>query len=346
MSRPTWRVYDVRSWSWSSAPNTISTCSTVLRSPARTLSTRERTRRPPSWASAQRRSAPSPMLRAALLEHDLVRAESPGGWPSRAGRCVPSRSSVVARTGWPATRARSPSAATSSSTIEASAPSSRTSSVRPMTGRAAPSAQRTTIGRSTRTPAGTWTTTPCGPGRARELGELLLAGQQRRPVEQRAGERLVRGDQLGQRQDADAGGARRPRPRTGRPGPSSSSSSRPATSPRRRRLPAAPRRTGAGPAAPSPRRGAQVDVRRVQAVRTRPAAPRTRSSAARRSSRSQAGSRARVGDAPRRARGRGTRTGRSVGDRRAGRAGRAAADDGSATSVIRATPPSRASRGG
>ena len=61
VSRPTWRVYEVRSCSWSSDPNTISTCSTVLRSPARTLSTRERTRRPPSWARAQRRSAPSPM---------------------------------------------------------------------------------------------------------------------------------------------------------------------------------------------------------------------------------------------------------------------------------------------
>src|SRR6476469_4998701 len=57
VSRPTWRVYDVRSMSCSSEPNTISTCSTVLRSPARTLSTRERTSRAPR------------------LEHDVVRAE-------------------------------------------------------------------------------------------------------------------------------------------------------------------------------------------------------------------------------------------------------------------------------
>ena len=61
MSRPRWRVYEVRSTTWSSVPNTISTCSTALRSPSRRLSTRLRTIRPPSWARAQRRSAPSPM---------------------------------------------------------------------------------------------------------------------------------------------------------------------------------------------------------------------------------------------------------------------------------------------
>ena len=61
VSRPMWRVYEVRSNSWSAPPNTISTCSTVLRSPSRRLSTRLRTRREPSWASAQWSVAPSPM---------------------------------------------------------------------------------------------------------------------------------------------------------------------------------------------------------------------------------------------------------------------------------------------
>ena len=61
MSRPMWRVYEVRSKSWSSAPNTISTCSTELRLPTSRLSTRLRTSRPPSWASAQWSVAPSPI---------------------------------------------------------------------------------------------------------------------------------------------------------------------------------------------------------------------------------------------------------------------------------------------
>ena len=61
MSRPMCVVYEVRSKSCSSPPNTISTCSTELRSPSRRLSTRLRTSRLPSWASAHRSSAPSPM---------------------------------------------------------------------------------------------------------------------------------------------------------------------------------------------------------------------------------------------------------------------------------------------
>ena len=61
VSRPTWRVYEVRSNSWSPPPNTISTCSTELRSPSSRLSTRLRTSRDPSWASAQWSVAPSPM---------------------------------------------------------------------------------------------------------------------------------------------------------------------------------------------------------------------------------------------------------------------------------------------
>ena len=61
VSRPTWRVYAVRSKSWSRPPKTISTCSTSLPSPSRRLSIRERTTRPPSWAIAKRSVAPAPI---------------------------------------------------------------------------------------------------------------------------------------------------------------------------------------------------------------------------------------------------------------------------------------------
>ena len=61
VSRPRWRVYEVRSNSCSPPPNTISTCSTVLRSPSSRLSTRLRTSRDPSCASAQWSAAPSPI---------------------------------------------------------------------------------------------------------------------------------------------------------------------------------------------------------------------------------------------------------------------------------------------
>ena len=61
MSRPTWRVYAVRSKSWSRPPKTISTCSTSLPSPSSRLSIRERTTRPPRWAMAKRSVAPAPI---------------------------------------------------------------------------------------------------------------------------------------------------------------------------------------------------------------------------------------------------------------------------------------------
>src|SRR4029078_11164270 len=46
VSRPRWRVYEVRSNSCCSPPKTISPCATELRSPSRRLSTRDRTSRP------------------------------------------------------------------------------------------------------------------------------------------------------------------------------------------------------------------------------------------------------------------------------------------------------------
>ena len=125
---------------------------------ASTLSTRERTRRPPSWASAQRRSAPSPMSARRCWNDDMVGAQLLEAGHRQPGM-APSRISVVAdRSAWAPGRAAS--FATSSSTTVASAPSSRMISVRPTRVRGAPSDQRSTMGRSTRTPAGTCTTIP------------------------------------------------------------------------------------------------------------------------------------------------------------------------------------------
>ena len=109
VSRPTWRVYDVRSNSWSAPPNTISTCSTELRSPSSRLSTRLRTRREPSCASAQWRVAPSPIDGVAVLERD-----GRGGQLLEAGDLEPRvaaerrTSSVPARNDWPPSRRRRP----------------------------------------------------------------------------------------------------------------------------------------------------------------------------------------------------------------------------------------------
>ena len=48
---------------------------------------------------------------------------------------------------------------------------------------------------------------PLRPRGARQLGELLVGGQDRAAVEQPAGERLVRAHELGERQHPDAGGS-------------------------------------------------------------------------------------------------------------------------------------------
>ena len=87
MSRPMWVVYEVRSNSWSSPPNTISTCSTELRSPSSRLSTRLRTSRPPSWASAQWSVAPSP-IRASRCWKATV--SGPSSWTLAISSFAPS----------------------------------------------------------------------------------------------------------------------------------------------------------------------------------------------------------------------------------------------------------------
>ena len=161
MSRPTWRVYEVRSKSWSSEPNTISTCSTVApvagRAGCRPGSGRaaRRAGRAPSGARRPRRSAAS-----RCWKHDLARAELLDA-RERRGRCPrPSwTSSVPVNSAWPS--ASPPPAGASSSTTEADAPSPSSMMVRVSSARpGAPAVQRSTIGRSRRTPAGTRSARP------------------------------------------------------------------------------------------------------------------------------------------------------------------------------------------
>ena len=82
----------------SSEPKTISTCSTELPLPSRRLSTRLRTRRPPSWARAQWRLRLAADRGVAVLEDDLVDGAS--SWrlaPARGARRPPRRTSHRAR---------------------------------------------------------------------------------------------------------------------------------------------------------------------------------------------------------------------------------------------------------
>ncbi len=153
-------VYDVRSNSCSSAPNTISTCSTELRSPISRLSTRERTRRPPSCASAHCSVAPSPMVAARCWIATTLAGNS---WrlATRSDAPSPTTISIVpAKNDCPASVSAA-SDGTNSSTIETRAPAPTRTSVRVSKAvSGAPRAQRITIGLSRVTPAGTSTTTP------------------------------------------------------------------------------------------------------------------------------------------------------------------------------------------
>ena len=83
---PTWVVYEVRSKSCSSLPNTISTCSTELRSPTSRLSTRLRTSRPPSWASAHCSDGALADRRRRGAGSRRRSPAAPGGWRSAAMR--------------------------------------------------------------------------------------------------------------------------------------------------------------------------------------------------------------------------------------------------------------------
>ena len=174
---------------------------------------------------------------------------------------------------------------------------------------------------------------------AREsCAELLVRGEQRRAVQELAGERLVGPEELGQRHEADAGAraasasdtGRRRRPRE------LDASGDLRREPRRRRW-----RPSSGTARPrraTRRAGPRTACR---AGCSRPAAPRRRRArrggrrAARRARRRASAMRVDEGAVDERERQLRGPAGRAPGARRAG-------DDGSATSVIRGTPPSPA----
>ena len=192
-----------------SPPKTISTCSTELRSPSRRLSTRLRTSREPSWASAQWSVEPSPMTADPMLERD-----------GRGGQLLEARdleTRVAAEldleragderlAGVGARSARSPRAPRAT---VAAAPSPSAITVRDSRARsAAPARQRMMIGRSSRTPAGMSRTTPCDPERPGQLGEPVVGREACAAVEERA--HAIRGarGEVGDARQLDARGGR------------------------------------------------------------------------------------------------------------------------------------------
>ena len=97
VSRPTWRVYEVRSCSWSSdAEHDLHLLDRAPVAGEHVVHARA------DEAAAQLGERPAQVraladVGAPLLEHDVVRAQSPGGWPSPSRAWAPSRISVVAR---------------------------------------------------------------------------------------------------------------------------------------------------------------------------------------------------------------------------------------------------------
>ena len=261
---PTWRVYEVRSNSWSRRRRRSR--------PARPSCGRPRAgcRRgcgraaTPSCASAQWSVAPSPMTRGPMLERDRSWPAAPGGWRTRAWRrrrggprACPARSDCAGR------RPPIASDGTSSSTIDASAPSPSSMSVRveQRRGPAAPAAQRMTIGRSSRTPAGTSTTHALASRARGSAGASLSSAGSAAPPSSRSRDAVrVAREQLGERLE-----------RRRRPPCASAASDRP----RSRR----PRRARCRPPTPSGSSAAATAVGRRPAVRR----TRARSSALRRS---------------------------------------------------------------
>ena len=129
VSRPTWRVYDVRSCSWSSdAEHDLDLLDPAAVAREHVVDARahepaaELRERPPEVGVVAEVGDP-------LLEHDLVRAELLEARHRRAGHGSPRRISVVAvNSAWPP--ATTPSDGTSSSTSDASAPSPSSTIVR------------------------------------------------------------------------------------------------------------------------------------------------------------------------------------------------------------------------
>ena len=269
-----------------SPPKTISTCSTELRSPASRLSTRLRTSRAPSWASAQWSVAPSPMTAVAVLERDGRGRAAPGG-SRRSSRASRPRwtSSVPAKSDWAGRRARlGPDAHELLDERRRGALAElddRPGQEGPIRARRRPSGGRSAASR--RTPAGTCEDDALGPGRAGQLGELVVGGQRRRrPRGARGRASRVAATSAAERLE------RSRRPRRGLGGERDGRRRRP----RRTRASAGDvvRERGGRPPDGVGRRGSYgADVRRasrragrrtvVYSGSSRPAAPRTRSSA-------------------------------------------------------------------
>ena len=192
MSRPMWRVYEVRSKSWSSAPNTISTCSTELRSPDEpvvdpaTGRAGRRAGRAPSGASRPRRSRPGdagrrPCPVGEVLDRARPRAsrrprDGPRASREERLRLAPVRGARPSACELLDERRRGPLAEIDDRPGQERAAAAR----RPASGGRS--------GASRRTPAGTWSDdalVPAGPG---ELGELVVERQGRLVGEEPPGE--------------------------------------------------------------------------------------------------------------------------------------------------------------
>ena len=205
----------------------------------------------------------------------------------------------------------------------------------------APTAQRTMIGRSRRTPSGMSSTTPCAPERAGQLGELVVGREGRPPSMSGSAPRSGCGrEEVRDRRERRRRRSRRAGDRAEAVTPPSVKLDEPVGAIGERPATPRPRRDGSGDDAGVASRsaGAEVDVRRVEPVRF----GRQRLVGLER--------RAAVGGEPVRAgqrRGRRART-RSIGSDRSSRARRAGRGPWTSTAgaLTRATPPSPASRGG
>ena len=189
MSRPTWRVYEVRSKSWSRPPKTISTCSTVAAVALEPV-VDPRADEPPAELGERpaERRARRRCVRVPVLEGDgrrwqvLDRGEAedwrPGRGRSRScRRRAPAGRARRRRSRWPARTARAPRRATPRRPRRAGRGSASASA---RSGVADRPAERRSAARGGRRPARArwtpWLQKPRG-----ELGQLVVGGQGRPP---------------------------------------------------------------------------------------------------------------------------------------------------------------------
>ena len=332
--------------------------------PARPTSRRPRAGCRPAIGRAGRRAGPAPSAATRLADRRrggagrrLIPGRGPGSRPPRGSRARAEHDlGVPPKNDWGERRRGSASGgpeATSSSTIDADASSPSLTRVREMSARPAgpdgPADDDRPLERGRRPARGR--AAPRGSrSRGRQLGELVVVGQRRRALEQRPRERPS-----GSRSRAVAKVSRIT------PAAAASGDRASARDPVLAQLDQAatflrgpwPAAAGAGlrcgrtAGPPSRSAGAQVDVRRVQPVgldRQRVDRPRARRAGRRAASRARRSASQRLDEA---AIGTGTRVGRSVGETAGrSRSARLRRRRRFGDLVIRATPPSRASRGG